>query len=136
MRLSLSSSVTPLAVALLLGVLIGCISPPPATDYVIVEPVAYVSPPATPVPNSSFGWLPVEATNARAFRVKVGNKQYLELLKRVGAENIKMELARFAEREVIAQKLCPTGAARTKTPQLVGPRNGEYLWVLVECVKT
>lgn len=134
MRPSLSASVTSLTLALLLEALIGCTSSPPNTDFVIVEPVAYVPPPATSVPNSSFGWLPVEAVNARAFRVKVGNKQYFEILKRGGSESIRAELALFAEREVIARKLCPSGAARSKTSQLVGPRNREYLWMVVECV--
>jgi hypothetical protein len=120
--------------ALLLAALVGCASPPPNTDFVIVEPIAYVPPPAMPVPNTSFGWLPAEAVNARAFRVKVGYRQYFEILSRVGSEGIKAELALFAEKEVIAQKLCPSGAARTKAPQLVGPRSLEYLWVVVECV--
>lgn len=134
MRLRLSASATFLAFALLVQALSGCASPPSNTDFVIVEPERYVPPPAAPIPNFAFGWLPAEAANADAFRVKVGNRQYLELMKRVGPENIKAELALFAEKEVVARNFCPSRVARTKRPQVVGPRSGEYVWVMVECV--
>jgi len=116
-----------------LVLLVGCNTPPPATDFVIVEPIRFVPQPPAPVPNMSFGWLPADMGNAEAFRVKLGNKQYFELLNQVGPERITTELALFAEREVVNRGACSSGVARTIRPQIVGPRSGEYVWLLVRC---
>jgi hypothetical protein len=111
-----------------------CVSAPPKTDFVTIEPLKYVPPPQQPVRDGRFGWLPTTAAEADAFRVRVGNRQYSELLDRAGPEGVAAELARFAEREVLSQNLCASGAARTMQPQIVGPRDGTNVWVLVECI--
>jgi hypothetical protein len=107
---------------------------PPNTGFVNVIPQRYVAPPTGLAPNAVFGWLTTDIERAEAFRVEVGNKQYFQLLEKVGPGRIKEELARFAEAEVVKRKLCASGVARTLTPQLVGPRSGEYMWVVVRCL--
>ncbi|RCS59394.1 hypothetical protein [Parvibium lacunae] len=113
--------------------LVGCATAPPTTDFVHVIPQRYIPPPATPIPNYTFGWVTTDIAHAESFRVEVGNKQYFTLLARVGPDRIKEELARFAEAEVVARHFCSSENVQTITPELVGPRSGEYMWVGVRC---
>lgn len=118
---------------ILVLVLTACAGRPCCTDYVVVTPVKLVPP--TKQPSSSFGWLETDARDATAFRVKVGNKQYFELLDRVGSQNIVDELAFFSEREVTKRNYCGSGNAKTRDKGIYGPHTGEYVSLLVECVE-
>ena len=114
---------------------IGCSTAPPDTDFVRVIPQKYFPPQSRA--DGSYGWFPVHASEADGYRVEVGNRQYFSILNRVGVDHVdlvKAELARFAEGEVVKRGFCPSGMAHTEVPQLVGPRNAEYLWVGVVCV--
>jgi hypothetical protein len=113
-------------------VLTACASRPCCSDYIEVNPIKYVN--QEEAVNSRFGWLDAEVNEAIAYRVRVGNKQYRELLDRVGEAEIIEKLALFAEDEVIKEGYCPSGETKTKIKGIYGPHTGEHVPLIVECV--
>jgi hypothetical protein len=122
-----------LAFLLAVIVITSCASRPCCTDYVVVTPVELVPP--TTHPGGTFGWLETNEEKPTTFRVEVGNKQYFELLDRVGSNNIAEELAFFSEKEVLKKGLCSTEKAITIEKGIYGPHTGEHVWLLVMCVE-
>jgi hypothetical protein len=114
----------------------GCANSRSDTDFVRIVPIKDFAPGTRLDASNQIGWHPVAASEACNFRVELGSKQNFAIDDRVGGDNvalIKSELARFAEKEVMAGGFCTTGTAHTVRPRLVGPRSGEYLWVVVTC---
>ena len=130
-----STRAWPLACLLTLG----CASEP--SDYVVVVPVKYVSRPAAPAPNSTFGWVETTPAQAERFRVRVGEQKYAQIIepykfeKEFSAERAISLLSAFAENEVVARKFCTAAAVPRDARRLVGPQRPPEMWISVECIK-
>jgi hypothetical protein len=124
---------------IVLTALSACASIEPNSDYVIVEPVKYVPPPAAPIPNYRFGWVTTSVEDAQRFRVRIGDQRYHDLIQphRVNG-NIPLETAisvtaAFAEHEVISRHLCQSASVPAESRKLVGPQGPWEIWMYVEC---
>lgn len=118
---------------------LGCAAEP--SDYVVIVPVKYVPRPATPAPNSRFGWLETTPAQAERFSVRVGEQKYFRIIepykseKEFSAERAISLLSAFAEREVVARKFCTVAAVPSDERRLVGPQRPREMWISVECIK-
>jgi hypothetical protein len=111
------------------------------TDFVRVEPVYYVPPPAKPIPNTTFGWVETTTVNAQGFRVRVGDLTYqriIEPLKKHGevtTEQAAAALDTFAVKEVVARGLCREAFAPPRAVLPGGFNNPPETRAYVECRK-
>ena len=119
------------------AVLAGCYFP--STDFVKVEPVRFVPPPAVPIPNSRFGWVEVNPAEAQRYKVRVGDLTYKKIIEpqRVNGaityEAAVSSLADFAVRQVIEAGYCRSAYVPEGEQRLIGSQRPPEMWMYVEC---
>jgi hypothetical protein len=118
--------------------LIGCYG---HTDFVVVEPKRYVSPPPQPIPNSQFGWVTTTPDLAERYLVRVGDLTYQRIIEphrvngQLTQEAAINALAAFAEQEVVRKKYCASAETPKDARKLIGSNTPPEMHIIVVCIK-
>jgi hypothetical protein len=124
-------------VAIGLVLLSGCYFP--STDFVKVEPVRFVPPPATPIPNTQFGWVEVSPVEAQGYRVRVGDLTYQTIIEphkvggKISYEAAVETFSKFAEKKVIEAEYCKSAHVPESSKKLYGSQRPPEMHMYVEC---
>ncbi|MBW9266987.1 MAG: hypothetical protein K1565_15785 [Candidatus Thiodiazotropha sp. (ex. Lucinisca nassula)] len=109
------------------------------TDFVRVEPGKHVPVPENTKPNTTYGWVKVNRSEAKGFMVRVGNLTYKRIIKPymvngdITFEAAVSAFAAFAEKEVERRDYCESAFVPEKARKLYGSNTQPEMNIYVEC---
>lgn len=105
---------------------------PVRTDFITLEPVRWVPMAADGIQREATGWVPAAAGDTRTWMMRIGTRQYEEMVGAAKGTEVRSRLTAYAAREVYERRLCAGGKVSLRTPPLLAESGGETSFV-VEC---
>ena len=104
----------------------------PTSDFLEIEQVRWVPVPAHGSPATETGWLRAAPGSTNTWMMRMGTRQYEEMVGTAKGPEVRSRLAGFAAREFLERRLCAGGKVSLRTPPM-GSADGLETSVVVQC---
>ena len=104
----------------------------PTSDFLEIEQVRWAPVPAVGAPGAEAGWLRAAPGSTNTWMMRMGTRQYEEMVGTAKGPEVRSRLAGFAAREFLERRLCAGGKVSLRTPPM-SSADGLETSVVVQC---